>query len=243
MIAAILIGRKGSIGFPGKNTYKVLNNPLCYYPYKAAKDTNLIDSFYCSTDCSKLKDFSKKNNINIIKRPKYLATSESNPEEVFLHAYQKIKSDFPNKNIELLVLLMANCVTITKNKIIEGIDTLNKNKNYDSAVTVSNYNSYSPHRARKINKNGLLEPFLPFTQFSDLPKVKADRNSLGDTWFADMGVSIVRPNCLINWRKGLLPQRWMGENIYPLKQTGGFDIDYEYEIPMLEHWLKTFGNL
>ena len=37
MIIAILIGRKGSRGFPGKNTYKVLGRPLCEYPLMAAK--------------------------------------------------------------------------------------------------------------------------------------------------------------------------------------------------------------
>ena len=46
MIPAILIGRKGSEGFPGKNTFKILGQPLCYYPSKAAKKTNLIDEIY-----------------------------------------------------------------------------------------------------------------------------------------------------------------------------------------------------
>ena len=39
MIYALLIGRKGSKGFPGKNTYKVMGKPLCYYPSMAAKKT------------------------------------------------------------------------------------------------------------------------------------------------------------------------------------------------------------
>ena len=36
-------------------------------------------------------------------------------------------------------------------KIKEGIDVLNENPDYDSMITVSSYNSYSPHRARKID--------------------------------------------------------------------------------------------
>ena len=242
MVVSILIGRRGSVGFPGKNTYKVLGQPLCYYPIKAARDTGIINYYYCSTDCPELKSFAHKNDIAVIDRPPELATSLSHPEDVFLHAYNKICDDFPNVEIELLVLLMANCVTITSEKIKAGIEILRQNSDYDSAVTVSSYNSYSPHRARKINEDGMLEPFIPFEKFENSNQIRADRNSLGNVWFADMGVSIVRPECLTNWADGILPQKWMGKNIFPIEQESGFDIDYEYELPMVENWLKTFGG-
>jgi len=242
MIPAILIGRKGSKGFPGKNTYKILGQPLCYYPSEAAKKTNLVDEIYYSTDCPLLKEFAQNNDYQVINRPDALARSDSNPEEVFLHAYNAILNDLKIKQTELIVLLMANCVTITSEKIIEGINILRQNPEYDSAVTVSSFNSYSPHRARKLDKNGLLMPFIAFDKFEEKNLVKADRNALGDVWFADMGVSIVRPHCLYDWEKGLPPQKWMGEKIYPLKQEAGFDIDYKYELPMVENWLKQFGG-
>ena len=69
----------------------------------------------------------------------------------------------------------------------------------------------------------------------------SDRDSQGDAWFADMGVSIIRPKNLSQIEKGLLPQKWMGQKIYPLKQEGGFDIDYEWELPSLEYRLKKLG--
>jgi CMP-N-acetylneuraminic acid synthetase len=243
MIPAILVGRKGSKGFPGKNTYEVMGKPLCYYPSKIASQVELIDEIYFSTDCPKMKDFAHKENYKIIDRPNELAQSDSNPEEVFLHAYEQILNEKNIKEVEMLVLLMANCVTITKEKILEGIKVLRANDKYDSAVTVSSYNSYSPHRARKIDENGLLQPFIPFEKFEEKNKIRAERSALGNVWFADMGVSIVRPHCLINWDKGLLPQKWMGNKIYPIKQEAGFDIDYEYELPMVQNWLKMFGDL
>ena len=242
MIYALLIGRKGSKGFPGKNTYKVMGKPLCYYPSMAAKKTNLIDDIYFSTDCPSLKKFSEENKFKTINSPPELATSDSNPEEVFLHGYHQIQKDQPHAKIEFLVLLMANCVTITSETICRGIEILRENPHYDSAITVSSYNSYSPHRARRIDQEGLLQPFIPFKNFGDTNKISADRNSMGSVWFADMGVSIVRPHCLINWENGMLPQKWMGEKIYPIKQTAGFDIDYDYEIPLVESWLIKFGG-
>lgn len=243
MIVSIIIGRKGSQGFPGKNTFKVYGKPLCSYPLEAARNTGMINDFYFSTDCPELTKFAQNNSIGVIKRPPELATSSADPEEVFLHAYNSICNNTSGQTIDLIVLLMANCVTITPDKIIEGIECLKNNPEYDSAVTVSSYNSYSPHRARKINKNGLLEPFIPFEKLGNHETIKADRNAMGNVWFADMGVSIVRPHCLTDWKNGVLPQRWMGKKIYPIKQVAGFDIDYEYELPMIKGWLKNFSDI
>ena len=37
MIIALMIGRKGSSGFPNKNLLKIFNKHLCEYPIIAAK--------------------------------------------------------------------------------------------------------------------------------------------------------------------------------------------------------------
>ena len=126
--------------------------------------------------------------------------------------------------------------------IDEGIRILLSRPELDSAVTVSRYNMWSPLRARKIDDAGLLQPFVPFETFGDPATLNCDRDSQGDVYFADMGTSIVRPHCIENIETGLLPQKWMGNNIYPLIQTGGLDIDYEWQLPAAEHWLRTNGH-
>ena len=122
--------------------------------------------------------------------------------------------------------------------VIKGIKALKEYPGYDSAVTVSKYNMWSPLRARKIGPDGLLHPFVGFETFGDPKKLNCDRDSQGDVWFADMGVSIIRPRCLENIEKGFLPQKWMGQKIYPLKQWGGLDVDYEWQVPQVDYWLR-----
>jgi hypothetical protein len=100
---------------------------------------------------------------------------------------------------------------------------------------------WSPLRARRIGEDGLLHPFVPFETFGDPKTLNCDRDSQGDVWFADMGVSIVRPRCLEHLEEGLLPQKWMGQKIYPLKQWGGCDIDYEWQVSGVEFWLQENG--
>ncbi len=241
MIAALMLGREGSIGFPGKNTYPVLGKPLMAYPLTAAKEVAEIDRIFVSTDSAKIKSIATEYGAEIIDRPARLCTKEALGEHAFVHGYEYIR-DRSEEKIELIVLLFCNAPTILPETLREGIAALRRNPSYDSAVTVSRYNMWSPLRARKIGDDGLLHPFVPFETFGDPKTLNCDRDSQGDVWFADMSVSIVRPHCLENLDEGLLPQKWMGQKIYPLKQWGGCDVDYEWQIPLVEYWLKYHGR-
>jgi hypothetical protein len=243
MIVALLMAREGSAGFPGKNTYPVLGRPLIAYPLLAAKNAKIVDKTYITTDSPKIKEIGKKYGAEIIDRTPELCTDSALGDDVFVHGYHFIKDALKRekKEIELIVLLLGNSPTILSETIDEGVRALRKNPEYDSAVTVSKYNMWSPLRARRISGDGLLHPFVPFETFGDPKTQSCDRDSQGDVWFADMGVSIVRPKCLENIHDGLLPQKWMGQKIYPLKQWGGLDVDYEWQVPQVEFWLKKHG--
>lgn len=240
MIAAILIGREGSVGFPGKNIYPVLGKPLMAYPLIAAKNAKMVDQVYISTDSEKIKAIGREYGAEIIDRPPELCTKEALGEHAFVHGYRWIMERTGTRP-DLVVLLFCNAATILSETIDEGINILRNNPGYDSAVTVSRYNMWSPLRARKIGPDGLLHPFVPFEVFGDPKTLNCDRDSQGDVWFADMSVSIVRPSCLDHLDEGLLPQKWMGQRIYPLEQWGGCDVDYEWQIPQVEYWLKKHG--
>jgi len=239
MIAAVLMGRKGSKGFPGKNLHLVDGKPLAYYPMKAALDCPAVGKVYISTDDEKLMMLAQENNVGVIVRPPELCTDAALGEDVYIHAYQYLRAI--HGEIELLVLLMCNAPAITAESIAEGIKVLRAHPEYDSAVTVSKYNMWSPLRARKIGADGLLHPFVEFGAIGDPAKLNCDRDSQGDVWFADMGVSIIRPRNLENIHSGLLPQKWMGRKIYPLPQWGGLDVDYEWQVPQIEFWIKHRG--
>ncbi|MBF0568218.1 MAG: cytidylyltransferase [Nitrospirae bacterium] len=241
MIVAMLMGRKGSKGFPGKNLHPVFGRPLAWYPMRAAADAPEIDKTYISTDDERLMALAEENSVGVIVRPPELCSDSALGEHVYQHAYGVVRQLNPCEEIELIVLLMCNAPTVTAAIISEGIKVLRANPEYDSAVSVSRYNMWSPLRARKIDEDGLLKPFVPFETFGDPKTLNCDRDSQGDVWFADMGVSIVRPRCLDNLDDGLLPQKWMGQKIYPLQQWGGCDIDYEWQIPMVVYWLKKHG--
>lgn len=243
MIVALIIGREHSVGFPGKNIHPVLGRSLMEYPLLAAKNAKTVDRVYISTDSLRIKEIGKKYGVEIINRPPEFCIDSALGEDVFVHGYHIIKDILKHEKeeVELMVLMHCNSPTILSETIDEGVRVLCENLDYDSAVTVSRYNMWSPLRARKIGDDGLLHPFVPFETFGDPKTMSCDRDSQGDVLFADMGVSIVRSHCLENIKKGLLPQKWMGHRIYPLEQWGGCDVDYEWQIPLVEFWLKKHG--
>jgi hypothetical protein len=243
MICALMLGRDGSTGFPGKNVYPVLGRSLMAYPLLAVQGSPEVERCYVSTDSEAIKSVARAYGARVIDRPPELCTKQALGEDAFAHGYQVIKTELEQhgETIELMVLLFCNAATVRSETIDEGIRVLRAHPDIDSAVTVSSYNMWSPLRARRVTAEGLLQPFVPFEAYGDPKTLNCDRDSQGDVWFADTSVSIVRPHCLERLSEGLLPQRWMGRRIYPLKQWGGLDVDYAWQIPQVAYWLKAHG--
>lgn len=237
MIVSLIIGRGGSTGLPGKNTMNILGRPLMTYPIMAAKNSKYCNKIFLSTDSEEIKQIGKQNNVELIKRPEFLATKEALAEDAYIHGYNEIKK-LINEEPEFIILLFCNGATVLSAQIDEAVEVLRKDEKLDSACTVSSYDMWSPLRAKKIDDNGKLVPFVPLEIFGD--NVTCDRGSQGQTWYADCSTFVVRPKCMLK-KNGDVPFTWLGRNIHPIKQWGGLDIDYNWQIPIVEFWLKSHG--
>lgn len=235
MIAAIELGRGGSVGFPGKNTYPVLGRPLMEYALLAAKHTPEIDKIYVSTDSEEIKEIGRRNGAYIIDRPDYLCTKEAKHQDAMIHGYQYIKK--LGKEVELIVLLQCNAPFILPKQLSEGIQILRQHPEFDSAATVSEYSAFTPARARVIGKDRQIQNFLSQEQ---LKGAGSERDSQGKIYFTD-GTFIVRPKCLEEIETGMLPYPWMGQKTYAIDNWGGLDVDADWQLPQVEYWLQKEG--
>jgi CMP-N-acetylneuraminic acid synthetase len=242
-VVALMLGRGGSTGFPGKNVYPVLGRPQMAYPLIAAGDSAAVERTYLSTDSEEMMEIARSYGADIIVRPPELCTPEALGEDAYLHGYYTIKDLLAaeGKEIEFVCCLFANAPCITGELIDQGVAKLRADEDLDSAITVSQYNMWSPLRARRLEDDGTLKPFVPFETFGDPATLSCDRDSQGDVWFYDSGVVVARPRCFEQLDQGLLPQKWMGRRIAPIESWGGGDVDYEYQIPMMEFWLRAHG--
>lgn len=223
MIVGIVIGRKGSVGFPNKNMARVCGKPIC--EYVITKAVLNCDKVYVTTDDPMIKYHGKSHGAEVIDRPPELCTKEALAEDVFTHAHKLI-----NENVDLYALMMCNAPTFTGRHFAEGKKALEND--YDSACTVSKYNMYSPSRMRII-KDNMLKPATCMT--SD-----CDRDSSGDFYVYDCSLAIIKPSCLDDIDKGQSPQRWLGNKIYPIINDAGVDVDYEWQMGQVEWWLKKY---
>jgi len=240
-IIAIILGRKGSKGIQDKNTMDILGKPAYSYSFCAAKNSKYIDEIFVTSDHEEILQAARQESFSTIKRPDYLCTDEALFEDALVHAYHEIINITKSKP-KYIVVLMCNSVTINAHLIDTGIEMLDNNLVADSAVTITILNMYSPLRARKLNSDGFLDPFVPFEIFGDPKTLNCDRDSQGDVYYADMSLTVCRSDCIENIYQGLLPQKWMGQKILPISNQNGCDIDEPWQIDMSKRWIEENDN-
>jgi len=240
MIASVIFGRGGSKGFPGKNTMEIFDKKVMEYPLIACKKSQYIDKMYVSTDSDEIVNISKEYNCINVNRPSNLANDKALLQDAIIHAYKTIKDQ--NKDLKYLIITLCNTPNITTTSIDKGIEMLNNDLTLDSVVTVSKYDMFSPERARVVDDNGHLQPYVPFKYFNE--DVSCDRKSHQDTFFTDQGMTIVRAECLEDISKNLLPFQWMGNNIGYIEQLpGGGDIDFPWQVEAIKWWISQTNEV
>ena len=51
----------------------------------------------------------------------------------------------------------------------------------------------------------------------------------------------MRPVCFEKMNEGTPPLQWMGKKTHGLEVDFGFDLDEEWQIPVIEYWLRKHG--
>jgi len=239
-VIAIILGRKGSKGLPGKNTMELLGRPISHYPIMAARNSKYVSEIFVTTDDETIMEEARAFDLTVIDRPAHLCTDAALFEDALIHGYEEA-TRLRGKKPDIVVILMCNAATVDAALIDTAVEALENDPKADSAVSVSLLNMYSPLRARKKEDSGYLLPFVPFETFGDPATLNCDRDSQGNVYFADMSHSVSRARALDAIEDGLLPQRWMGQNILPVYNTFGCDIDLDWQTSATLRWLKEKG--
>ena len=93
-VIAIILCRGNSKGVKNKNIKLFFGKPLMYWTIKSLKESKKISKIFVSSDSNKILNYSKKQCLISIKRPKSLATSRSPSEKAIEHAIKFIKVDY-----------------------------------------------------------------------------------------------------------------------------------------------------
>ncbi len=159
---AIIPARSGSKTIKNKNMAKVNNKPMIHWSIVEALKSDYIKEILITTNCSKIKNYSKnflKNKkINLISRPDYLSGDNTKMLPVIKHAKNFSKY---NNNKKLLGYILLQ-PTSPLRKLID-IDTACKlfiKKKPDSLVSVVKLKHiYNPESLYLYKKNKLKKAF------------------------------------------------------------------------------------
>lgn len=229
-VAAIMFGRRGSQGVPGKNVRPILGRPLCQYPIMAAHAAASVDSLYVSTDDDRIAQVAGKFGAKSIARPRELATSAAPLEDAIAHAFAHVIAREPE--LEAIVLLQANAPCITAHAIDQAVQHLGSSPALDSVVTVCELSQFAPGRARRLEVGRLRGELA----------ASSSRHSGGETYFGDGGATVVRADVLRTLKDQPGPYPWQGREIGPvIQEPGPGDIDQEWQLAAAEWWLTKHG--
>ena len=230
MICALMLDLDDAPDFQD-NAGQALGRPLAAYPFMAARATGDVRRYYVVTSSPAIKAVALQNGAVIIDPPanaKGAAAAQTLLRHGFHFASDDLKSD--KETLDLLVVFFANAPILTGALLQTGLDALQSRPELDSAVTVSPFGRWNPYFAQRENEQGMLEPYVTTAPNSD-----------AEVWYPDHGAQVMRPRCLEGQCSGRPPFPWLGRNILPLKQWGGGPVDYQWQIPAVEYWLKKNG--
>jgi CMP-N,N'-diacetyllegionaminic acid synthase len=129
MIIAVIPAKGASSRLPNKNMQTIDGKPMIFYSLKIAKECELIDRVFVSTDSDEIEAYAKEQCVEVIRRGSELG-GETPVVEVYAHALHAldnpsvelivgIQPDHPDRKVEL------------RDAIMYAIE-----KNYDEVITV-----------------------------------------------------------------------------------------------------------
>ena len=130
-IIALIPARGGSKGIPKKNIKLFNGEPLVNHSIKYAKNCNLIDEIYVSTDDEEISLISLKAGASVIKRPINISGDNATTESAIKHTLKSL-----SKKPDIIVLLQPTSPYRPKGSLQEALDKFIDN-DYDSLLSIS----------------------------------------------------------------------------------------------------------
>ena len=126
---AIIPARGGSKAIPRKNLMEICSKPLIAWSIIAAKNSEMIDEVYVSSDSHEILEIAKHYGAKQILRPDEISGDKDSTESALIHAIKHLASE--NISIGTVVLLQATS-PLRKRKDLDNAILNFQNENLDS---------------------------------------------------------------------------------------------------------------
>lgn len=208
-------------------SFPILGRPVVSYPILAALASKKIDKVFLSTKSERILQIAKLfEQVQVIERENECDTILEEFQRSTLKAVEHLGEE-PAQ----IALLLGNSPCILNKTIDNTLEILESKPELDSVVTAVKRHEFNPAYAFCVTDKGLLEP------------LSLDESQSPYEYFIDARLMTVKTHCLLNLQRPFENfSAIYGQNIFPVFQEEGVaDIDYPWQVPLVEHWLRKNG--
>lgn len=152
---AVIIGRAGSKGLPGKNAMLIAGRPMIQHTIDAAIASKRIRRIIVSTDGKAIADAARACGVEVVMRPDELANDTATVDSAVRHALNHCDG---GSTESVIVTLYANVPVRPRNLIDRAVDTLIET----GATSVQSYcdvGKHHPQWMNRIDDDGRITPY------------------------------------------------------------------------------------
>lgn len=198
---AVILGRAGSKGVPGKNTASVAGKPCIQWTIEAAKAAEHIAHVVVSSDDAVVLDLARAADSITVARPPELATDTARIDDAARHAiveYEKTRADLPGH--AAVVILYAN-VPVRPADLIDRAVHLLRTSKCDSVQSYAPVGKHHPWWTTKLDDAGKVAPW----EGNVLNHGVFRRQDLPPAYVPDGGIIALTRRALFNEIPGVPP--------------------------------------
>lgn len=226
-VIAVIIGRAGSKGLPGKNTRLLLKRPMAWYTIDDAKRASLVDRILVSTDSEEIKRIADEEGLAVIDRPPELAGDMATVDAAVRHAIEIDGGDE-----QIIVILYANVPVRPDDLIDRAVRMLADNRDADSVQSYCDVGKHHPLWTSTIDlSTSTVTPYQA--------NVPYRRQDLPELVLPDGGVIAVTRRSLFSVVEGE-PHAFLGKDRRGVITPPGavIDVDSEIDLDLAEAILR-----
>lgn len=236
MIIAIVAGQQEDGKFPGRNVFPLLGRPMMAYPLLAALHAQQVEKTFLTTDSEAMAQIASRLGVTVLSRGPAVSGPSVRLADVIQDAISRAVRSLGSEP-EAVVILLCNAPTVTAGLIDHGIEILRHTPSLDAVVSVSLHNEFHPAHALTIREGGLVRPLKEASG----PALKKE-----DAYFPDALLWVLRPSVFTTTQTGVRAVAdwlvdWSAHRVFPLVHQGYGDVDYAWQVPAVEEWLRREG--
>ena len=164
---AVVIGRAGSKGLPGKNALVIAGRPMVVHTLEAALDARSVGRVIVSTDDESVAAAARAIQVPVVRRPDELATDDAPVDAAVRHAVESIQA-----TEEIVVILYANVPVRPPGLIDRAVGRLLET-GADSVQSYAGVGKHHPEWMVTLDEHARVRPHTERTihRRQDLPKM------------------------------------------------------------------------